>query len=552
MSIEQDMATVRDVTYDLLRKLRLTTIFGNPGSTEESFLQNFPKDFRYILGLHEATVISMADGYSQALRRPALVNVHTAAGMGNLMANLTTAFQNKTPLIVTAGQQTRKMLLLEPWLTNVDATRMPRPWVKWSYEPKQAQDVPAAIMRAYAMALQPPQGPVFLSIPLDDWDEEAEGEAVVRTVSRRSAPDIQRLADFAHRINASKHPVLVVGAALDKTETIGEGWRAAVSLAEHLGIPVYAAPGSERASFPQSHPQYQGALPFAIKPLSDTLKGHDLILVAGAPVFRYYPYVPGDYLPKGAELLHLTDDPDEAARAPVGDSLLAAPELALEQLAQMTKERRPDFEKRKEKSVESPSGNDGATKFLAPEQFFSLLASIAPEHGIVVGESASNMKALAKAWKMNEPQSYFTFASGILGFGLPAAVGIALAQKDLETTAKGAVRSVTALIGDGSINYTIQALWTAAQLQLPLVVFVLRNEQYAILKSFAEEENTPHVPGLDLPGIDFVALAHGYGVDAHRVTTAEDIREVYINALHSPRPTLIEVAISHEVLPLLS
>ena len=215
------MASIQNVTYDLLRRLNMTTIFGNPGSTEESFLQNFPKDFRYVLALQEASVLSMADGYAQATRRPALVNVHTAAGMGNLMANLTTAFQNKTPLIVTAGQQTRKMLLLEPWLTNVDATRMPRPWVKWSYEPKRAQDVPAAIMRAYAAALQPPQGPVFLSIPLDDWGEEAEGEAVVRSVSRRTAPDPERLAQFARQIDASRHPVLVAGAALDKTEVVG-------------------------------------------------------------------------------------------------------------------------------------------------------------------------------------------------------------------------------------------------------------------------------------------------------------------------------------------
>ena len=151
-----DGTTVRDVTYELLRAHGLTTIFGNVGSTEETFLAGFPSDFRYVLGLQEASVMAMADGFAQATRRPALVNLHTGAGLGNAMGNLLTAFQNKTPLIVTAGQQTRQMLLLEPWLTNVDATMLPRPWVKWAYEPVRAQDVPAAFMRAIATATQPP------------------------------------------------------------------------------------------------------------------------------------------------------------------------------------------------------------------------------------------------------------------------------------------------------------------------------------------------------------------------------------------------------------
>jgi benzoylformate decarboxylase len=170
---------VHDATYNLLRKLGLTTIFGNPGSTEQPFLKNFPRDFQYVLGLQEASAVAMADGFAQATRRPVLVNLHTSAGTGNGMGNLMTAYQNKTPLIVTAGQQTREMILCEPLLTNRDETMLPRPWVKWAYQPVRAQDVPAAIMKAYAIALQPPAGPVYVSIPLDDWDQPALGEAVV-------------------------------------------------------------------------------------------------------------------------------------------------------------------------------------------------------------------------------------------------------------------------------------------------------------------------------------------------------------------------------------
>src|SRR5882757_9731998 len=185
--------TVHEVTYDLLRKLDLTTVFGNPGSTEQTFLKDFPDDFTYILGLQEASVVAMADGFAQSTGKPTLVNLHTSAGTGNAMGSLVAAYKGNTPLIVTAGQQTREMVLCDPYLSNPDPTIMPAPWVKWAYEPKRAQDVPAAFMRAYTVALQPPAGPVYLSIPLDDWEKPALGPAVIRTVSHRVSPDTERL-----------------------------------------------------------------------------------------------------------------------------------------------------------------------------------------------------------------------------------------------------------------------------------------------------------------------------------------------------------------------
>jgi benzoylformate decarboxylase len=283
--------SVRDVTYQLLRELGLTTIFGNVGSTEETFLKNFPNDFRYVLAPQEASVIAIADGFAQGTRRPALVNLHTTA-TANSMGNLATAFQNKTPLILTAGQQTREMLLMEPWLSDVEPTMLPRPWVKWAYEPVRAEDIPAAFMRAVATALQPPAGPVFLSLPLGDWETNCESPAVVRTVSRRIAPDPARLDEFAKILSDAKSPVLIYGAAIAR----GSGWDQAVAFAEALGAPVWAAPGSERAPFPENHPLYSGGLPFAMAQLSKKFEGLDVALVVGAPVFRYYPYVPGPYV----------------------------------------------------------------------------------------------------------------------------------------------------------------------------------------------------------------------------------------------------------------
>ena len=323
------MTTVRDETYKLLRSLQMTTIFGNPGSTEETFLQDFPDDFTYVLALQEASAVAMADGYAQMTNRPALVNLHTAPGVGNGMGALIGAWHNKTPLVITAGQQTREMLLLEPWLTNLDATELPKPYVKWSYETTRAEDAPAALLRAYAAALQPPSGPVFLSLPMDDWEKRAQGETPARTVSRRTAPDPDALHTAAALLSAARNPVLVFGAGVDRSG----GWADAVRLAEKLRAPVYSPPASERAGFPEDHPQFMGALPFAIKPLGEKLKGHDVVLVVGAPVFRYYPNVPGEYLPDGTRLVHVTDDPSEAARAPVGDAILGDPALACSQLA---------------------------------------------------------------------------------------------------------------------------------------------------------------------------------------------------------------------------
>jgi benzoylformate decarboxylase len=544
----QRTMTVRDVTFDLLRACGLTTIFGNVGSTEETFLKDFPPDFRYVLGLQEASVVAMADGFAQATRRPALVNLHTGAGLGNGMGSLLTAFQNKTPLIVTAGQQTREMLLLEPWLTNVEATMMPRPWVKWAYEPARAEDVPGAFMRAIATALQPPSGPVFLSLPLDDWEKPCEGPAVVRSIGTRVAPEPSRLSEFADAIRHASSPVLIYGAAVAR----GSGWSEAVALAEALGAPVWAAPSSERAPFPEDHPLYCGGLPFAIGPLSTLLEGHDLALVVGAPVFRYYPYVPGPYLPAGLRLLHISDDPGETARAPVGDSLLGDAVLSLtaltEQLAGHVRSNGKPRQRVEHRMASRPAAVDNAAEDgrLSAAQVFRALNEVRPPHAVLVEETPSNLSDLHRAWRITEPDTFFTFASGGLGWDLPASVGIALAERD-----SGRERPVIVIIGDGSFQYSLQSIWNAVQLRLPVLIVILRNEEYAILKSFAVLEKTPGVPGLDIPGLDYVSIAKGYGCDADRLDDLDAIKQAATMAWTKDVPTVLEIPISPQVPPLI-
>lgn len=538
--------TIREVTFDLLRELGLTTMFGNPGSTEETFLKDFPEDFRYIQTLHESSAVGAADGFAQANRKPAIVNVHTSAGLSNSMSNILTAAQNKTPLIITAGNQTREMLLMEPWLTNVEPSILPRPWVKWSYEPVRAEDVPAAFMRAYAMALQPPAGPVFLSIPLDDWDKPALGPAVVRSVSNRIGPDPDRIAEFAEAFNQAKNPVLIYGAAIAK----GQGWDAGIRLAEKLNVPVYAAPASEVPPFPETHPLYAGGLPFAIGPLSQKLEGHDLAIIIGAPVFRYYPYVEGTYIPSGLRLLHITDDPSEAGRAPVGDSLLSDPVLALDALFELVKERAstPAISKQSHGMAPHPAAAkpDGSEGLLSALELFQTVRRSTPDNTVLVEESPSNLGELHTAWPIDKPDSFYTFASGSLGWNLPASIGISLAERD-----SGRNRPVVVVIGDGSLQYSIQGLWTAAQHQLPILFVVPQNQEYAILKSFANLENTPNVPGLDLLGLDIVSLGKGYGCEGVYATTTEEVAKVCQEAFTRDKPTVLVVPVIATVPPLL-
>src|ERR1700723_3314060 len=540
------MRSVRDVTFQLLRDLGLTTIFGNVGSTEETFLKNFPNDFRYVLAPQEASVVAIADAFAQATRGPALVNLHTTAA-ANGMGNLATAFQNKTPLIVTAGQQTREMLLMEPWLTNVDSTILTRPWVKWAYEPTRAEDIPAAFMRAVATALQPPSGPVFLSLPLGDWEVPCEGPAVVRTVSQRIAPDPSRLAEFAKILLEAHSPVLIYGSAIAR----GSGWDQAVAFAEALGAPVWAAPASERTPFPENHPLYSGGLPFAIGPLSKKLEDHDVALVIGAQVFRYYPYVPGSYVPSGLRLLHISDDPAETARAPIGDSLLGDAVLCLEALKQLLGDCRPKTTKARETVPHrmAPHGS-GAAKApgdgrLTAAHVFRALNEIRPANTILVEESPSNLADLHAAWPITKPDTFYTFASGILGWNLPAAVGITLAERD-----SGRNRPVIVVMGDGSFQYSVQSIWTGAQLHLPILIIVLRNDEYCILKSFAKLQDTPGVPGLDIPGIDIVSIAKGYGCDAERLDDLDEIKKAAVEAWSKSKPTVLEIRISPQIPPL--
>jgi benzoylformate decarboxylase len=521
------MTSVHDVTYDLLRRHGVTTVFGNPGSNELPFLKDFPADFRYFHGLHEGVAVGMADGYAQATGKPALINLHSAAGTGNGMGALANAWNSHTPLIVMAGQQTRAMVGIEALLTNLDSTQLPRPLVKWSYEPSIAKDVPLAMSRALHMAALPPSGPVYLSVPYDDWASEADPQSSalldrqVHAVGSFDGPSLSRVVD---RLNAAKNPVLVLGPEVDARRANAH----AVRLAQKLRTPVWAAPSAPRCPFPTTHPFFRGLLPAAIKEISATLAGHDLILVVGAPVFRYHQYEPGAYLPKGAELIAVTCDPQEAARAPVGDAIVGDIHATLQALA--------DNVRQSDRPSLTPQARPAPAQIgsgpLLPDAVFDVIAATAPSDAIYLNESTSTTDFLWRRLSMREPGSYYFGAAGGLGFAMPAALGVQLAEPS---------RRVIAVIGDGSANYSITALWTAARYKIPVVFLVLKNGTYGALRWFAEVLKVGNVPGLDVPGIDFLSLAKGYGVEGVRVATADDLKQALTAALGSRAPTLMEV-----------
>lgn len=521
------MATVRDVTYEILRARGLTTIFGNPGSNELVFLDGMPSDFRYVLGLHEGAVLSMADGYSLASGGPAFVNLHAASGSGNAMGALTNSVYSHSPLVVTAGQQARATIGQEVMLANVDAARLPQPLVKWSSEPSCAADVPRTIDQAIHTACLPAKGPVYVSIPFDDWLSEADPETVHlvrRRVTAAASLSPAQLGELVALLDGAQNPVLILGPQVDAERANDD----AVRLADALRAPVWIAPSASRAPFPTRHPAFRGVLPAAVREISDLLDGHDVILVIGAPVFRYHQYVPGKYLPDGARLVQITADAQEAARAPMGDAVVADVKQALAQLADgvAVSSRQPlpplpDFPE--------PTRAQGRVH---PAELFALLREHAPQDAVYVTESTSTTAEFWSQMDLREQGSYYFPASGGLGFGLPAAVGAQLALSD---------RRVIGLIGDGSANYGITALWTAAQHDIPVVVIILKNGTYGALRWFAGALGTGETPGLDVPGIDFVQLAEGYGVRARAVSSAGDFVLALEDALAGTSPALIEV-----------
>jgi benzoylformate decarboxylase len=523
--------SVKDATLKLLRSFGIKKVFGNPGSTELPFLSDWPGDIDYVLGLQEASVIGMADGYAQATRNAGFVNLHSAAGVGNALGNIFTAHRNQTPLVITAGQQARSILPLEPFLYAERASEFPRPYVKFSVEPARAEDVPAAIARAYYVAMQPPCGPTFVSVPIDDWTHSTQ-PVEARSVSRELGPDPEAMHALARALGRSKRPALVVGPEVDRAQAV----ELMVDVAEKTKAAVWVSPFSSRCSFPERHPQFAGFLHASPGQLSDALREHDLVVVIGAPVFTFHVEGHAPIFDGATRIFQITGDPTAAAVTPFGASIIATMKPALIMLWALLPEPKRDVFKGRTLPPPPRAADPIPVDFL-----MHTLSTLMPEDAMLVEEAPSHRPLMNKYLPMRGQDSFVTMASGGLGYGLPASVGVALARPEIRTIC---------LIGDGSAMYSIQALWTAAQRKLPLTVVVINNAGYGAMRSFSQVMQVRNVPGLELPGIDFVRIAEGMGCDAIRVDKASELVPALACGLMHDGVSLIEVMVESAV-PLL-
>lgn len=521
------MVNVRDAFYEVLRAHGIQTIFGNPGSNELPLLSDLPTDFRYIHALHEGAAIGMADGYARASGRPAVVNLHAAAGTGNAMGNLTNTQAGHAPVIVTSGQQARRYAALGALLTNVDAPTLARPLVKWSNEPLRPQDVPHALSKGILLATSAPAGPVYLSLPLDDWDHDADAGALahltVRAVHGDPVLPEAAVASLRSRLAVASNPLMILGPGTDDTA----GWDGATRLAENLALPVLIAPSPSRCPFPTRHPNYRGILPSDVPGVASALDGHDVVVAFGAAIFRYHVFAEGDYLPAGTELWAVTSDPDEAARAPIGRALVGNPSDALTRLADTTPaDARPPLA-----ALARPRPLDETGPAFSAEAILDALDAAKDENTVIAHEWTS-VDTTWDRFDLSRPGSLFFPDAGALGWGLPAAIGLQLGNP---------ARRVLAILGDGAPHYSVSALWTAARYRVPVVFVVARNREYAALKNFARAMHLEDVPALDLPDIDLTDIAGGYGIPTTQVTSLGELTTTVTEALADDGPRLVEV-----------
>lgn len=517
------LPTVRDVVLDLLRDNGMTTIFGNPGSTELPMFRDFPADFRYILGLQELIVVGMADGFAQATRRPVLVNLHSSAGVGHALGNIFTAYRNYTPLVITAGQQARSILPFQPFLFAEAAADFPKPFVKYSVEPARAADVPLAIARAIRVAMTPPCGPVFVSVPVDDWDQPSAPIAI-RRVSRDVSGDAVSLAEAAEALAAARAPALVVGAGIARDDC----WDEVIALAERHDAAVWAAPFNARNSFPEDHPLFAGFLPAARPGIVAALEPHDLVVVLGGPLSLYHTESDGPHLPERTRAILLTDDPALASYAPVGDAIVSSMRPALAALqAGPTPVRRAAPPPRP-----APPAIDPAV--LTDTLLMTRIAALRPADAIVVEEAPTTRGPMHDYLPILIRDGFYTCASGGLGHALPAAIGVALGKPGTR---------IIALLGDGSSMYAIQGLWSAAQLKLPITFVIVKNRRYQALVEFGHVFGLQQTVGTELPDIDFCTLASAQGVSAQTVDSPGALDAALQAAFEGDGPNLVEVCI---------
>jgi benzoylformate decarboxylase len=499
----------------------MTRVFANPGSTEIAFLTDLPDDLDFVLALHEGSVVGMATGQAIATGAPVFVNLHTTAGLGNAVGAIATARVNRAPLVIVVGQQDRRHLALEPFLAG-RLDQLAGPYPVWVEQPAIAQDVPAAVRRAWYEAVEH-RGPAIVIVPMDDWGAEVDPSlglaapaAVVRT--RRGADEtaVRRVADL---LDAAASPVVVVGAGADDQRA----WDALVTLVETLSVPVWQEAFGARAGFPQDHPNFAGHLPAGRSRMRAVLDPHDLVLVVGTAAFRQYPFEGGPLVAAGTRVVVVSDFPDELHRSGADLAVLADPASLCSAVAGLVRPRPAAGPFRPAPAELLPPA---AGEPMRAVHVFAALDQRLPADVVLVEETPSTRPDLHRLVPARRPRGFVSAAMGGLGFGLPAAAGLRMGDP---------TRPVIAVLGDGSSMYGIQGLWSAAHYECGVLFVILSNGGYAIMDRLAEKAGgKPPWPSFE--GVDIHGLARSLGCPAQRIGTYAELVEV----LDAVIPTLAQ------------
>ena len=532
-------------------------IFGNPGTSETPFLdglQDFPQ-LKYVQALQEGTAVGMADGYARATGRPALANIHIAGGLANGISALYNAYRGGTPLILTAGNSDTRMLLTEPVLSG-DLVEMTDQYTKWSAEIRHASDIPMVVRRAFREAKTPPTGPVFISFPWDTLDEEVDADIIPSGPGYfRTRPGTDAIARASQLLAQADNPIIVVGDRVAQSGAMAE----MVKVAEQLGTRVYAAAFSE-VNFPTSHPLYSGMLNLNSPTTARQLASADVLLAVGANVFSSFLYVPEPFLSPNTKLVHLDNNSWEVEKVyPTEVGILSDPKAGLEELyealeqdmsassreaaatraATLAEERR-----RSDEEYQQRLRGLWNNRPMSVERMMEELAQALPDNAIIADEAVTSRPALMQAVNFDQPGSLYGIRGGALGWAMPGALGVKLANPD---------RPVVAVVGDGASMYTVQALWTAALYNIPVVYAICNNRSYRILKinmevylrrMLEDRERQSEYVGMDFANpLDLAAIAPALGVAGEKVEDPEKLRPALEKAIASGKPAVIDVSI---------
>ncbi len=558
---QSNVITGRSAFLSLLQDEGVTHLFGNPGTTELPIMHALKEhpDLTYVLGLQESVVVALAEGFARASGRLTACNVHVAPGLGNAMGALYNAKFTGTPMIITAGQQEQGHGLTEPML-YAPLVPIAAPVSKWAVEVGRLEDLPRIVRRAAKVALTPPTGPVFISLPGDILNREGALELGGRTrVDAASRPSDDTLEKLAARLTRARRPVIVCGHEVATSDALAE----AAGFAEVLGAPVYQQTVPWGAHFLSEHPAFMGALSRNQTQVRNILSEYDLLVCIGADVLRMSVWSEVEPLPEGMPIVQIglrdwemgKNYPAEmalrcdlketlAALIPVlerkgGAALRQAAETRLGTIAEDNwTARRARLQ---ERTASKGSATQGSATPIANDWLMMRIAEALPPEAILINEGLTSANSLLDFLAFRDRYGYHAFASGGIGWALPAAVGVQLAHP---------ARPVVAVIGDGSAMYSIQALWTASHLKLPLTYVIANNQGYRILKQrlFAFHGNDRFI-AMDLqdPEIDFVALARSLGVTAERVTAPDAVGPALEAAIASNGPTLLDVIVEREL-----